>query len=233
MASGKASVLRGHTGTVWSVAFSADGERIASSGEDKTVKVWRVRDGALLRTLTGHTLNVWSVAISGNIIASSSFDHTIRLWRADNGALLRTLKGHDQAVVSIAFSPDGKLLASGGDDSTVRLWRVADGALLRTIKGDFSHVYSVAFSPDGQWLASGGRERGGLGTLWESIAGDRLSGGNSATVRLWRVRDGALQQELAGHTTDVGSVTFSPDGRWLATSSEDKSVRLWRLTVNR
>jgi WD40 repeat protein len=144
--------------------------------------------------------------------------------------LVRTLTGSKQAVVSLAFSPDGTWLASGGDDSSIKLWRVEDGRLMNTLTGGSSHVYAVAISPDGQWLASGGRGRGGIGTLWKHVFQHISHGTKPITVRLWRVRDGALQQGLAGHADDVCSVDFSPDGKWLASSGEDGAVTLWSLS---
>ena len=101
------------------------------------MRLWCAVDGALLRTLEGHTAEVSSVAVSpdGATIASGPFDKTVRVWRAADGALLRTLKGHDTDMNSAAVSPDGATIVSGSHDKTVRLWRAADGALLRTLEG--------------------------------------------------------------------------------------------------
>ena len=184
-----------------------------------------------MKTLTGHALNVWSVKFSadGRWLASGSFDHTAKLWRADTGDLVRTLEGHTEAIVELAFSPDSQTLATCGDDSTVRLWRVSDGALLNTLAGGSEHVYAVTFSPDGRFIASGSRERGALVTLWKYWTGARTRGKN---LRLWRTRDGELQQALEDHPDDIHSVAFSPDGSLLATSGQSSSVTLFRVEAH-
>src|SRR5207244_2152539 len=175
------------------------------------IRLWRTSDGALVKTLTGHGRNVWHVDFSpdGRLLASGSFDKTAKIWRVDSGALVRTLIGHKEAVVCVAFHPSGQWLASSGDDSSVKIWRVADGVLQKTLTGGSDHIYTVAFSRDGLWLASGGRERGNFGTLWKQISGNRFRRSNDPTVRLWRVRDGALLQALAEHPDGVRSLAFS------------------------
>jgi len=112
------------------VAFSPDGTLMAATGShDNTVKLWRVSDGILLRTLEGHTDVVTSVAFSrdGTLLATGSWDKTVRLWRVTEGNLLRTLTGHVNQVYSVAFSPDGTWLASacGNTPNSVLMWGVA------------------------------------------------------------------------------------------------------------
>jgi len=132
----------GHSGYVYSVAFSPpDGEILASGSKDGTVKLWRVSDGSLIRTLCGRGSDVYSVAFSpdGQLLASGNSKSIINLWRVSDGSLIRTLTGNAQYVHSVAFSPNGELLASASEDrdpnleGVIQLWRVSDGSLVRTL----------------------------------------------------------------------------------------------------
>jgi len=98
---------------------------LASPIEGYGVGIFRVSDGSLVRTLTGHTNHVTEVnfSLDGNLIASGSADRTIKIWRVSDGSLVRTLTGHTDEVTSVTFSPDGSLIASGGVDG-LALWRV-------------------------------------------------------------------------------------------------------------
>ena len=204
--------LTGHTGRVYSVSFSPDGQTLASGSWDGTVRIWDVNTGRQLRTLTGHMQPVNSVSFSsdGQKIATGSDDETVRLWDANTGDPLRTLTGHTFLVNSVSFSPDGQKIATGNGDGWVRIWDVNTGAPLQTVRERTAYVNSVSFSPDGQTLASG--------------SGD-------STVRLWNVNTGARLQTLTGHTDSVSSVSFSPDGQTLASGSVDNTVRIWDVNT--
>ena len=199
----------GHDLQVNAVAFSPDGQLLASASDDHTVKLWRVSDGALLATLTGHYEEVTSVAFShdGEMLASGSMDRSIKLWRVSDRSLIRTMGGNE-FILGISFSPDDTEITSGGGYSTneIKVWRLSDGELLSITHDQLGQTNSVAYSPDGQFLAAGKAN---------SVATLR----NFAT---WDVR-------WLGHRGSVNFVAFSPDGQNLATASDDQSAGLWQV----
>ncbi|KAL6406189.1 hypothetical protein AUP68_10357 [Ilyonectria robusta] len=248
--------LEGHGDSVRSVAFSADGQRLASGSDDSTIKVWDVATGACLQTLEGHGDSVLTVAFSadGQRLASGSGDNTIKVWDAAMGACLQTLEGHGDLVLvlTVAFSADGQWLASGLNDSTIEVWDAATGACLRTLEGHGDFVYSAAFSADSQWLASGSEDN--TIKVWDattgaclqtleghddsvrsvalSADGQRLaSGSQDDTIKVWDVATGVCLQILEGHGMSVGPVAFSADGQRLASGLDDSTIKVWDVTT--
>jgi len=190
------------------VAFDPQGRTLASGSYDKTVKLWEMPSGKLLRTLEGHQGHVYNVAFDpqGGTLASGSSEKTVKLGEARSGKLLRTLEGHRSWIWSVAFDPHSGTLASGSQDGTVRLWEARSGKLLRTLEGHGTSVRSVAFDQQGWKLASGSDDK---------------------TVKLWEVQSGKLLRTLEGHTKGLDIVAFSPNARLLASKSDDQTIRLW------
>ncbi len=204
--------------TPCAVAFSPDGQLLATVGADHTTRLWHADSGqAKGIPLVGHTDTVWDVAFSpdGRSLATAGKDRTVRLWNVESNQPQGVpLVGHADSVWSVAFSPDGRTLATASADRTVRLWDIDSGrALHPPLIGHTASVGGVTFSPDGRRLATASDDR---------------------TLRLWDVRSGTLIcQPLEGHTDSVQSVVFSPGGRHLASGSHDGTIRFWDNVTGR
>jgi len=209
--------LRGHTGTVMAVAWSADGKRILTGSKDGTARLWDATTGLPIRTVPAHTNWVLSVAFSpdGRRFATGSADNTARVLEANTGRLLRVLEGHSDWVQQVAFSPDGQRIATGSRDRKARLFDANTGRLLFSMEGHRSGVSSLGFSPDSSRLATAG-------------AGEDLKkvANYERAALLWDLHTGQRLLKLDAHLNWVVAVAFSPDGQRLATGSGDNTVRI-------
>ncbi|MEA5605463.1 serine/threonine-protein kinase [Nostoc sp. UHCC 0252] len=244
--------------SVNALAISPDGNTLASGSDDKNIKLWDLNTQKVLANLSGHSQAVKSVSFSpdGQILATASDDKTIKLWQVETLKEICTLLGHSHAVKSVAFSPDGQILASGSWDKTIKLWDINTGRELITITGHQLQVSSVAFSPDGKLLASASYDR--TIRLWQIPRRGRGAGsreqGDMNSAELKDYPQGAeaiplfplppaplplvenrpcysLLSTLSGHAWAVLTVAFSPNGKILATGSDDNTIKLWEVNT--
>ena len=244
-------ILTGHRGAIYSVAFSPDGTALASGDSEGKIRLWDATTGQYRVTLEGHQSGVNSVAFSadGQTLASGSSDRTIRLWYATTGLYRVTLEGHSEGINSVVFSPDGETLASGSSDRAIRLWNATTGFHQQTLTGHTRTVYDLLYIEEGQTLASMSDDN--TIRLWDASTGQhqetltvsnfrkvaisldqRLYAGVdwNNRISLWDIATESEVASLTGHTSEIYSVTFSPDGKILASGGSDRIIRLWKLS---
>ncbi len=206
-------ILEGFRGSGSNVkfAFSADGEMLATGGEDGLVHVWNLIESKKIRhrfTVKGHKHNIRTLAFSpdAEMLASGGEGGTLCLWRVSDGASLFTSTAHKSLINTVAFSPDSKILASGGKE--LFLWDPVTGTQLDTSPRKIrAWISKIVFSPDGNTLVVGN---------WDGI------------LELWDVRPGGLLSTHTGHTWWVEVLKFSPDGKTLVSGSFwDGTILLW------
>jgi eukaryotic-like serine/threonine-protein kinase len=221
--------MHGHSDTIWSLAYSPDGRRIASASFDHTVKVWDAATGREVRSLA-HPFRVTSVAFSPDgqrlVSACGDFDTPgeVRIWDVDQGLARSIIPAGTGQSACVLFSPDGRKLAWNCGQSArpreVVVWDLEVGRQVLTISDHEDTVSSVAFSPDGRLLATSM----GLSDIFDPKK-------QPSPIKLWDARTGALVRALPGQVGQTTRTAFSPDGTLLVSAGWDQAVKLWDVAT--
>lgn len=193
-----------------SLAFSPNGDILASGSVERVVKLWDIRTSECLATMEGHDYPVLSLAFSpdGNRLVSGSGDTSLIIWDVQNRSQLHQMKGHGFYVVTCDWDPNDNRIVSGSVDANICEWDSNTGEMIKRHSEHRAAVHQVRFSPDGTKLASGSSDNYII--MWDS---------NETPMK--------IEQVLQGHSSEVRALTFSGDGKYLASGSSDKVLYLW------
>ena len=201
-----ARISRNGIGCVFSAAFSLDSKHILLGSQDGAIQIWDAKDrNTLPKLFRGHTRAVDPVSYAPDRtrFIYGSYDGTIRIWDVEGGQLVK----HFGLMAIAAVSVDGKNLAMGSENGIVAVWSVETGEVLKSpLEGHSDMVLSLSFSPDPEEYRF-------------------ASGSADMTVRIWKLNGESIT--CRGHTDWVRSVCFSPNGKHVASSSVDKTIRVW------
>ena len=230
------AIFHEHVGGLRAVAYSPDGEFIASAGHDEAILLWNVEKmGSSVKRFCCHSpfaknrswiqVNALDFSLDGKLLVSSSRDGTVKIWEISSGKELRAIELGNASFFSVKFSPNGNLIAASTNGSyqengSIFLWNVESGKEEMRFQGHNGSIWSIDFSPDGRFLASGGLDDGKI-IIWE------LSTGKSVQT--------LIDQGQVRSLMDPGirSLSYSPDGRYIVSGVTSGPLPLWDVETGK
>jgi WD40 repeat protein len=241
----------GHTNMIWDVAITSDGQKLVSSSNDMTAKVWDAASGSEIYTLRGHRAFVCSVSISpdDSRIATGALDGEIIIWNLHNAESIGLIS-HGASDAKVSWRRDNRSIVSGGADGCLRLWQMPDLKEVGNLSLHSQPILKVACLTDNCRVATVSADRsvricdlssmrctrtftGHTGTVNSvAITPDEqflISASEDRSLRIWELESGKCCKVLCGHDEVVWRVAISPDGEFLASGSGDDTVKVWSI----
>jgi WD40 repeat protein len=202
------SVLTGHADWVQAIVFAPAGRRLATSSNDRTVRLWDIDTGAVVNVLKlPYPVDAIDYSPDGRTLVTAGTDGTVQLWDTRAATSVARFEGTGYPLFSVAYAPDGRNVAAAGKDRVVYLWNTGNGNR-RALEGHRGEINALAFRPGGKMLVSAGADR---------------------SIHVWDVESGQETSTLSGHKDLVLALAFSRDGNWLASGDAGHTIRLWDM----
>ena len=202
--------LSGHTESIFSVAYSYDGDFIVSGSYDSTIRIWETKTGNCVKIIDACTINedslhapVGAVVFSpnNNYIASGLYSGSgeVVIWDIKSEKILHILQGGNPQR-GVSFNPKGDRIIAGGGYKEIKMWDVQSGNLVMTLKGHTDIINSVKYSPNGKYI---------------------VSASNDKTIICWDADNGNIHWQLRGLEREISCLAYSPDGNYIVATTDD------------
>jgi transducin (beta)-like 1 len=210
--------LQKHTSHIFVLKWSKSGDYLLSGSADKLAIVWDTSSGSVKQVFDFHTQPCLDVDWrNNNSFATCSGDTLIHVCELGRTKPVVTFSGHTSEVNAIRWDPQGQILASCSDDKTAKLWRMDSTKPIQDLKGHDLDIYTLRWSPTGP-----GSKNPSKSPLLATASFDK-------TVRIWDTTSGNCLQTLDRHEEAVYSISFSPDGEYIASGSLDRCLNIWSV----